>query len=64
MELSNAVLLLAKLLPESKVKAGTASQKSPTVRKSPPSPCFCPLFGGCPSVGGSSQYAIYSPLKI
>ena len=24
---------------------------------------FCPLFEGCPLVGGSSQYAIYSPLK-
>ena len=22
-----------------------------------------PLFGGCPLVGGSSQYGIYSPLK-
>ena len=22
---------------------------------------FCPLFGGCPLVGGLSQYAIYSP---
>ena len=38
LELSNAVLLLAKLLLESDVKAGTASQKSPTVQKPPPLP--------------------------